>query len=529
MKYILVLFALIISCEKFEIVGTDKNLSLEGDGSNQQASGSSQQNLASSANNFSSTVVLDNLNYAAMENLKNLYLNEFPILSSLEARDIQLNFDISSSNFESELNNKLYKGNLSFKINSADGQINIDTASTGIQREELQYNYVYPYQTSQEETRYAWKAFFESQHGAFIVVLKNGVVTNDNKILFSISEGVLYYKEKIHSRSSPNGVGKCWLRSSGFASFDCRTWRTVVGVDIQRELEPDDIYENQYRSMVSKTIARNFHEEYYSALFNDPKPSTFRVETWTRRNNQAVIAALIKNRNKSYADIYESLLGLQIGLDFRLLVAAIPVKLQERSLTALEENGIINVYRRLQKKASDIFRRWSEDNGLPNNAFREDDSQLTVEQRGIIRRARSIGSEYISGNQQSWGGGDDQRGSGSRVKYQNFKSQRGDSGGVTTRDRESGLLLRSVKAVKLPDFVKLADFSSSNVQVAFDLQSLEGTVASKQFSSKRGLSSVASINNSLFRNSFWIYTLLAITFLSTLSFLFWRKTKANKI
>lgn len=484
MKYysniILILFCLFIaSCNKVDV---NKGLV-----KNSQENGEIDLNPAivpKPANGFSSSVDLSDLNLEKLREWKNLYLSANPILSSINVEDIQLDLNLNLSTGGNELDT--YNGNLSFKFQSNDQELVIDNAYTGQDPEETQYNYVYTYDNSEGNLRYAWKAFFESKYGAFLVVLKEGVVGENNKVIFSMSEGNLYYRHWGRTGALGKAVElgdnpKCWLKQGDQYSvqdlkwdfFDCRTWRTSFdigglyrgGVDITRSLEPDEFYEYKYRDMIIKTIDRNFNHQFY------PLPQISIIHTWTNGNNASVIGALIENRNKSYEEIHDALSGFPlIGGDFRSLISAIPIKLAGKSLSQFQSSAIDSIYLKLFNRDLRAFRDW--------DSIEDQDEWKAISKSRLKKGLQ--GTEYD----------DNSFGIGEGENHEKFSNA-----------EKLGKVNLSLKQRKLPlwetSYIKLASFSGG--EIAFDLNRVpvSASLNTQKSENRRSFSSASNKKRNL--------------------------------
>lgn len=449
------------------------------------------ESVANSADNFDSAISLSNIDQEQFRKWKNLYLSSSPILSSIDTGDIKfyLNLSLLPSSGESGTLNT-YMGNISFKFQSNEEELIIDSAYTGRDATEIKYNYVYAYNNADGVVRYAWKAFFESKYGAFLIVLKKGIVNANNKVVFSMSNGILYYrhwgfKKGVNRELKKLGDNpKCWLRQGNqhglkdllFGFFDCRTWRSSFtsggesfgaydikptnGIDITRSLDPDEVHEYKYRQMIEKTMFANFH----SALYPFQIPDA--VWTFSRPHYDTIIGTLIKHRDQSYEKIYDALSNLSssdrvsINPDFQNLISAIPIKLAGKSLSKLHRSIILETYDRLYSADNKALKQWDS---------KAASAKLKAMKKELLKNnLRLIGTEY---------GG------------------RGRSGNQFYKVKPSATTLNKSMASSLPlwqtRYVKLADFSNSNIQMTFDLSGAAGIASLKKQNRKRGLSSVS--------------------------------------
>lgn len=486
MKYFLIgLCLFLLNCEKIEINGSSINSAAE---RSSTIPGQASESLLKSADKFNSVISLSNIDQEKFREWKNLYLSSSPILSSIDVENIQLSLNLDLS--ETSGNFDTYSGNLSFKFHSNQEKFVIEKAYTGQGAEEIKYNYVYAYNNAEGVVRYAWKAFFESKYGAFLVVLKEGIVNANNKVVFSMSNGVLYYRhwglregrgmsrDLVELGNNP----KCWLkqgpwhynvesRRRGF--FDCRTWRSsfLKGIDITRNLEPDEFYEHKYTQMVRKTISNNFHHNLYL-----PPPMSS-IYTWTNGNRDSVIGVLVKNKDKSYEEIYNAFSGFLINSDFKYLISAIPIKLAGKSLSELQNLIILNTYRRLVRENTYQLEQWDSDSvssRLP--------SQIRAMRKEMLKiNLQLIGTEYED--------------EGLPAHSSDNSGNRGDNSGNRGADYKklaAATLSKSMGRV-IPlwetSYIKLADFSSSDVKIAFKLSRVANVAFSKNRKPLRGLSS----------------------------------------
>ncbi len=473
MKRILILFVFILGCEGVDVEDLNSDV---GDVNSDNPTQSAEKALFSMDFSPEETTQFNEW--------KNLYLSEEPILSSIDIKNIKISLDLADSGLGTEQGGQLYKGNLSFKFQSNGEDVIFDRASTGDSRNEIKYNYVYAYVTAAGEERYGWKSFFESKYGAFIIVLKDGMPNDSGRIVFSVSSGSLYYKHwgRRGNRSNGDNKGnrddqeppsnsltplgsnpKCWLTKpisgqffSYEDSFDCRTWKLGfqdqdIGVEINRSLEPDDLYQNEYIEIVRKTISHNFHYSHY------PPPPTSDIKTWVPSNQQTVISRLIQNKDKSYGEIYESLSGLYIGTDFKSLVAAIPIKLQGRELSSLGKSTIAGTYSRLLEQGREQLERWKTN---------QSSSEIKALQKELLSQdLERIGREY----------GDP------------YPSEEG----YSQEKNSAELMIASPVDTWEIAYVKLGDFSKSNIKIVFDESSNVAGILNKSADSSRSPAAIA--------------------------------------
>ncbi|MBE8221351.1 MAG: hypothetical protein HAW60_01320 [Bdellovibrionales bacterium] len=525
MKYFLISLCLLaISCE-----GIDLAENIQGSKQGNRVSPATtparpSESASSPADNFNSAISLSNINQERFSDWKNLYLSEHPILSSINKEDIKFYLNLSDEGGDPST----YSGNISFKFTSNQEEKVIVSAYTGQETDEIKYNYVYAYNNEEGDLRYAWKAFFESTYGAFLIVLKNGVANENNKVIFSMSEGNLYYKNWIYLGDSgirgsiePSKLGsksKCWLQQEGkklqsshptrkqsgladlaIGSFDCRTWRTSFfdksganstltkyGVDITRSLEPDELYEYKYRAMIGRTTYYNFHKRLYPyppILSDPPSTDTFFLDGYDR-----MVGILIKNRNKTYSEIHEALdpytatdqrylSRMMFSEHFRTLAAAIPIKLAKKPLSSLAQQSILNTYKVLLERDAKALLDFD------NPSLRHGDKTLLAVRKQILKiNIKDIGNEFIHIKNIS-------------TQYRPFYNRMRNNGfGYTYKSHRQSQPTQSPlsKTYALPpplwqtSYIKLADFSNSNIKISFDLNGAARIASLKKQSNTKG-------------------------------------------
>lgn len=219
----LVFVFFLTSCSGYETNGVRENIS------------GGTSSISKNAASFSQTLEL-----VSTQELQN-WLG----ISFKAASNTRLHLNLQDSGNISPEGNATYKGSFSIsyteEFHSGRVESNEQILTTGDNPEDTQYNYVY----LDTEGNFTWKAFFQDEFGSILVILTQGqrpdeCSENDgcnNQVFFSMANGAIYYRNWPDRGQGSLPDKKCWLVTAG--PYDCRTWKSRTGIDIDRQVRPD--------------------------------------------------------------------------------------------------------------------------------------------------------------------------------------------------------------------------------------------------------------------------------------------------